>query len=333
MAEIFYGLIVIVCYGLLCLKNTEASRCIYDREEVLQRLNSLRGMLAVEIVIGHVVIHNNLILFPFHKFMIISVSFFFFVSAFGMSVSYENKKGYLKNFYLKPLYLLALIVVFYLYNIVIGFFFPKVMDAFGFSQFGRNILGITNWYMWELLIFYLLFWIAYAVSEKYAAAAITTITITGAIIAFQYGASECWYASAFAFPLGLIVGKYYHKFIRLLNSPAGGGCTLILIILGFGRLLLPNDSIIGMLFLRNVIGIGVIFLLIYISGYFRLGNRMSQMLCKYSTEIYLSQFIYLAMANVYIRDYKVRLVFVLCMTLLTAWLLHPLTGKIRMVMR
>ncbi|MDD6072586.1 MAG: hypothetical protein PUC12_17515 [Clostridiales bacterium] len=55
-----------------------------DGQEACQRLNNLRGIFAMEIVVGHVIRDDRTLLYPMGKFMIISVAFFFFVSAFGL---------------------------------------------------------------------------------------------------------------------------------------------------------------------------------------------------------------------------------------------------------
>lgn len=59
----------------------------------LQKLNALRGIFAVEIVVGHTIRFEVTWLYPLGKFMIISVAFFFFVSAFGMAYSFKMRGG------------------------------------------------------------------------------------------------------------------------------------------------------------------------------------------------------------------------------------------------
>ena len=93
-----------------------------EQKEVLKRLNKLRGVFAIEIIIGHVFRHQITILYPFGKFMIISAAFFFFISAFGMVYSNRHKSGYLEgmSFLLqKPFYILLISVLFFLVNIKI----------------------------------------------------------------------------------------------------------------------------------------------------------------------------------------------------------------------
>lgn len=53
------------------------ARVCGGRNDLLKRLNSMRGIFAIEIVIGHVIRYENTILYPLGKFMIISVAFSF----------------------------------------------------------------------------------------------------------------------------------------------------------------------------------------------------------------------------------------------------------------
>ena len=50
---------------------------ITTRESWLQNLNDMRGIFALEIVLGHVIRHERSLLYPLGKFMICSVAYFF----------------------------------------------------------------------------------------------------------------------------------------------------------------------------------------------------------------------------------------------------------------
>ncbi len=63
---------------------------VLDKTEKLKRLNALRGWFAVQIILGHAVYQDSA-LYPLCQFSIISVAYFFFVSAFGMVLSYQRK--------------------------------------------------------------------------------------------------------------------------------------------------------------------------------------------------------------------------------------------------
>lgn len=263
--------------------------------------------------------------------MIISVAFFFFVSAFGMIVSYEERGNYLQGFLLvKPFYLFVLAIVLYIYNYIISALCPiKLNDLLGDYGF-RSFLRCTNWYIWEQILFYLLFYFTYRYCKRKQIFIIFGVVVISAIISFLSGIPECWYASSFAFPLGLFIGKYYTQFAGFLSSLKGIFSTLILTLLGLISLILPQDSLIGMVFLRNVICIAFLFFLIRVLFSYSLGdNGISYILCKYSTEIYLCQFIYLSIATSYGWNYKTGLIFVICFDLLSAWIMHPLVEKVR----
>ena len=90
-ASVILILAILLFAGLKQDKNGE-------KAIILQRFNNIRGFFALEIIIGHVIRYDKSILYPLGKFMIISVAFFFFVSAFGLSYSFRTKDNYLKGF-------------------------------------------------------------------------------------------------------------------------------------------------------------------------------------------------------------------------------------------
>lgn len=114
-----YSIVFSICVFLIfagfalfgCKKRSTDS---LSRKSCLQNLNDLRGLFALEIVLGHVVRWETTILLPFGKFMICSVAFFFFVSAFGMAISHEEKENYLSYHFLisKPVCLFLITVLF-----------------------------------------------------------------------------------------------------------------------------------------------------------------------------------------------------------------------------
>lgn len=331
MADVCFCSVIVILFLMIGIGKGSYERvCI--KEETLSRFNNLRGIFALEVVIGHVIRYERTILYPFGKFMIITVAFFFFVSAFGLIVSYESGGAdYLSGFLLaKPLYLLILAVMIYLYNILLDKFFLIVQDDFSTSVLHGNFFVDTNWYIWEQILFYFIFYVVFRYCKKKQILIITVCVILAATAAFLFEVPECWYASSFAFPLGLIMGRYYQKLIAFLISWKGCIVTVILIILGLCSLLLPTNNLLGMVWFRNFICIAFIFILIRVLMNFKLGNNsVSSALSRHSTEIYLSQFIYLLVSEAFGWNYKIRLVFVLTFTIASAWILHPLVVKIK----
>ena len=174
------------------------------KENRLQQLNNLRGLFALEIIFGHILRYEAGLLQLPGRFMICSVAFFFFVSGWGLAESEKRKADYLKPRFLlnKPVYRLTLAVLTFLFGCVVDLFAPVELGFIGPEIF-RQFFGRTNWYIWEQMLFYLLFWLIYRYTKKNRVLLITVITVTAAVIACYYGITMAWVASALAFPLGL----------------------------------------------------------------------------------------------------------------------------------
>lgn len=302
-----------------------------SKDSYLQSLNNLRGIFAIEVVIGHVVRYEHTILYPMGKFMICSVAFFFFVSAFGMAVSFEKKKNYVSARFIlsKPVYLLVLSIVMFILNMGID-----VICANDFSYVASPLLYTylvkTNWYIWSQIIFYLLFFFSYKYAYKFHILLICVATVLLSVIMYLGGFSEAWVASSFAFPCGLIVGEYFLSIKRFVFSWKGVMTLIILSLFGLSSLLVHTENIISLIFMRNSMCIAVIMILFYSCGFFTFGNHsVARFLNKYSTAIYLSQFIWLEVTELYGCEYITRMLVVLIATFMSATLLHPVIVFIR----
>lgn len=307
-------------------KNFSLEQC-----EILQRLNNMRGILAVQIVIGHVVRYEKSFLFPLGKFMIISVAFFFFISAWGMVYSLNNKDDYLNLFLRrKVVYILELIIVGFLFGWLVDCVIPISLNYFKMDEFIlKTVMKMTNWYLWEVMLFYILFFLCYKYLRKYGAVLITLITALTIMLLYWCGWLEQWYASSLAFPLGLLWGSYYERIMKYLNSLKGYVTTLVLVILGLGSQWLGEESLVGMVWLRNTICIAGILILVYVCQHFKISNNILKFLGFYSTEIYLFQFVYLSLFSQVDIHYIWKIILVLGLTLITAITLHPLVQWLR----
>ncbi|MBO5057642.1 MAG: acyltransferase family protein [Lachnospiraceae bacterium] len=334
MVNIVYSLVVWTLFLLISLCGIHYKHAD-KKEDYFLRLNSFRGIFALEIVIGHVIRYEATLLYPLGKFMIISVAFFFFVSAFGMVKSFHQKEGYLQGFLTgKVLYLVMLAIITFIVNMILDIIYPSDL---GYYCPGKNpaavIVSGTNWYLRELLLFYILFYFVYKYIKKFRILFITLASAVFAGFTFAGGWAQGWYSSILAFPMGLLFGEYYETICRFMKTAWGKFITIILILLGMGSQFLGTDSIIGMVYLRNAMCIAGMLILIYFCTYFTIGNCVNRILIKYSTEIYLFQFIYLKIAEDYGWDFKISLPFVLGCTILTAIIMHPVFGFVRQKLR
>ena len=176
--------------------------------------------------------------------MIISVAFFFFVSAYGMARSYDAKEDYLHGFlFSKFSYLLAIAVIAYLHSLIIKFLFTGSIEP---KHIIRGFFTSTNWYIWELLFFYLLFFLIYRYIPKYRVSIIGILTFLCATGGFAIGLPQGYYCSAMAFPAGLLFYEHFNTVTRFLKTAWGKFTTIIMAIAGLYSLFLGEDSLLGM---------------------------------------------------------------------------------------
>ena len=148
---------VYIAFLLLAVFGIKKREALPDETDALKELNSLRGVFALEVIIGHVVRYENCLLFPFGKFMIVSVAFFFFVSGFGLAHSLKCKKDYLNLRYIlsKPVFLAAAAVITYIVYVLVGIIGPLQLKYVK-ADVLRGFYSGTNWYIKEQILFYLL---------------------------------------------------------------------------------------------------------------------------------------------------------------------------------
>ena len=126
-----------------------------------------------------------------------------------------------------------------------------------------------------------------------------------------------------AFPAGLLFYEHFNTVTRFLKTAWGKLTTIIMTIAGLYSLFLGEDSLLGMVYLRNLICLAFLLLLTYFISYFEVSNKILTYLGKYSTETYLYQFVFLLLTEGQLA-YQVRIPVVVAFTFLSALVLHPL---------
>jgi hypothetical protein len=326
MVNLIYSGAVLLLFAAILFVGAKRDNTS-GRKNLLKRFNLLRGFFAVEIIVGHTIRYESTILYPLGKFMIVSVAFFFFVSAVGMVSSFETKREYLKLFLVKKCcYLFVIALIAYLFNVALSRAVGvKTVYSLGVLQFFKQ----TNWYIWEMIAFYVLFYVVFKFAKCGRWQIIASVTIAVSSILFLFGWKEEWYASAFAFPFGIFYGENYEKCNKFLFGKKGILLTAATAVLGTGSLLLGETSLLGMVYLRNVFCIASLIVLIYALSFFEFDNRVLGILTKYSTELYLFQFVYLRISEKCAWDFKIRMLFVLLLTAVTAVIIHPIFANIK----
>ena len=125
----------------------------------------LRGMAALEIMIGHIgLATGSKILFPNRKAGILFVGIFLALSGYGLMYSKENKKQYMDEFLGKRLCKLLIPA----YSVYIIFVIFQMVQSKNIIYL-RNIIDMkhfflnTNWYVWEIILLYCIFYTAYKI--------------------------------------------------------------------------------------------------------------------------------------------------------------------------
>lgn len=322
MEEVGFSFVIYVLFAALALVGIKREK-VKTEGDYLRKLNYLRGIFAVEIVIGHVVRYENTILYPLGKFMIISVAFFFFVSAMGLLNSFYSKNGYLRHFvFRKGMYLFVIAVLSFVYKLLwyIGTGNKGVSENIFFM-----FLKETNWYIWELLFFYILFYFTFRYIKKFQIIFILGVTIIMITVAFYAGMMQGYYSSALAFPAGLVFYRYFDRVMKFLKGLSGRVCVIAMILMGISGLFFGEESLIGMVYLRNIMCLASMCVLIYFLENITVDNKVLRCLGKYSLEIYLYQFIFLGLTGG-MEDYKSRILLVCCLTGVSAFLMHPVNN-------
>ncbi|MBR3953222.1 MAG: acyltransferase [Oscillospiraceae bacterium] len=182
----------------------------------------LKGIFAIAVLVHHLYQHSKLFYgTPIGSILqllgFLSVSVFFFLSGYGLTVSYNNKGDkYIKDFpgnKLLPFYfyMTILIIIYSLENLILGIpmDFSALIQSF---LFGKTVIN-NGWYLQTTLFLYLIFYFALAFVKKdflkkYAFFAGFAIYF---FVCFFLDLSSYWYETVLAFAAGSVFACLFQK--------------------------------------------------------------------------------------------------------------------------
>lgn len=279
-----------------------------NKEEVISRLNMLRGLFAILIVIGHCSPRFEKEILPFfiiNKFAMVGVCFFFFVSGISLTYNFRTRQNYLKNFIKNKVIVLFLFAVLnqVIYHILQAVILNEKLNI------SLSFFSEFNWYIYEMIVFYIMFYIAFRFIDKSIVRniALFFLTFLVAVITlyfYKYGEWSGWsgayYISSFSFPFGILMSEYFESIMSRLNKHIVIYCILLVLIAAVCcvSLALPRDSFLGGVILKNIMGICIMMVVTVIVSVIDIGKipvigTVILFLTGYSTEIYLYQFCWL----------------------------------------
>ena len=272
-------------------------------EELVSRLNQLRGLFAVLIVIGHCSGHFEREWLPFyliHKFNMACVCFFFFISGLSMTCSFYRKQDYLNHFIRNKIVFLFVVAFF---SRVVGMILKTL---FGMSHsWDVSLIIDWNWYINEMLFFYAAFYVTFRYIRPVHPREIFLIVLTVGVFFMtiyflRHGTWSGWkkeyFISCFSFVYGILLGEHYecikNKFLR--HKILYCGVLFLFALCCCYSINLPDDSVGGGI-LKNLIGICTVSIVAIVCYWICLGNvpcvgKAILFLTRVSTEIYLYQF-------------------------------------------
>lgn len=304
-----------------------------DKPLSLQNSVALRGICAIEIMLGHIGIATaNMWLYPNRKAGILFVGIFFMLSGYGVAYSVEHKKDYKEKYLpgrISRLFLPAYIT--YFLSVVIDCVLFKNTDLYAIVNVFRFFREL-NWYVWEQLFFYILFWIAIKLIPQYLKIVIVIGSVILIVAAFVMKLDNPWYGSALCFFGGLVFYEAEKREIELngikwwLVQVGLGVCLAISMILFF---VLGEESVLGNPIARNVASSAFAIMVFVLLAKIKIGNSVSRFLGNNSYEIFLVHpYVIVWLQKVNVSNDVLFGALTIVITIMLSCIIHKLVKKI-----
>lgn len=233
------------------------------RQTIISRINSLRGLCAIMIVIGHCSMRFEKELLPLiliHKLNMVSVCFFFMASGISLYYNLEYKKEYLKGFIRKKIIVL---MIFALIAQLIGEILKGVVLD---RSIILNLSIITgwNWYIYEMAVMYLIFYIVSRVVKRLFVREILfwILSLVICLVTLHFYKNRSWegwtgsyYYSTLSFPLGVSIYLHFDYLRKALYNKPILKCAILVSVAACACICLtmPKDTVLGGIVLRNML--------------------------------------------------------------------------------
>lgn len=175
--------------------------------------NKWKGIAALGVVASHTLPVSTYSFLAYLTVGHLWVGIFFFLSGYGLSFSYRNKKNYLKGFLwskIKRIYI-PFVIAQILYLFAIRMAWNRLLLSIP-KVFGLGLVNSVLWYILEILVLYILFWAEKKIIKRenddiiwifLIVSFIFVLVIIDAI--FEIG--PFWYVSSITFLIGYLFGN------------------------------------------------------------------------------------------------------------------------------
>ena len=186
----------------------------------------------------------------------------------------------------------------------------------------------TNWFVFEILFFYILFWFLYKFfSVKTADILLCMATILLIIFGFYFQIANPWYGSSLCFPLGILYAQQERKWDAVLlkhyfmkNFVLIIGCGICIILF----FILGNDSVVGNPIARNLAAVFFCLWVLSVLQKVSIEYRVLQWLGKISYEIFLLHPFWINIVENYVTKPWSYIFLVITLTIMSSALLQSI---------
>lgn len=236
----------------------------------------------------------------------LAVSVFFFYSGYGLQKSYLTKENYLDGFLLKRLskvlipYLVAIFIYWFYYASLNNIF--SLRRILGSFVKGDNPIVQYSWYVVNIIIFYVAFYILGLILKKRKSLMIlgsALFDVLWIIFSVKRSYGVWWYDATHLLVLGVFWATYEKKILKILKEHyyISAFCVIFidLAIYAFDSAI-KNDTAKLVLSAINYLLFVVVLMLLLMK--FKIGNGILNFLGKISFEFYLIHGIFLMMTPI-----------------------------------
>lgn len=266
----------------------------------------------------------------------LSVSVFFFISGYGLMISYRNKgENYINNFISKrlvPFYIqnIILIIIYWIWGLILS----QKHDAISCFQsflFGKTIIS-NGWYIQAIILIYVIFYLSMRCNKNIYISIFTGI-VGYIALCLLLKLSSVWYECIFAFVAGVLYtncSKIKKEYSALYQIGVVAGIFILSFILG-------NAGILNTLFrivFKMISAICFPVLVVLLKNLTPWELKIFSKLSKISFEIYVSQGLFLSLYHsslIYILNDYLYIFLVTISTIIFSIGLHILFKRVTVV--
>ncbi len=295
----------------------------------------LRGILALLIVLHHFFVSMPSGWPPSDFFVYLGamvVGMFFFISGYGLTISYLNKgKNYLSGFWNKRVkkIIIPLLVTIAVYELANKHY--NLLNVFNGLKNGQTPTPFT-WFVYTIIIYYAVYYISFKFFKIKTALAIMLIfTAIYEYVIINLNWDSCWYSATFAINVGMYYAYYEEKIKSYLIKHTLSSVIALstFIALFFLYAIINGKKQLGLPF-GDFVLFWIMPLLIVFTIYFYgfKTNKLLNFVGNISYEIYIVHGIFVIFLQKYINNPLLYLIAIYATTITVAWLLNISTNKL-----